>query len=414
MTEPRNLSIDGDRLWNSIMEIAKIGPTEKGGSRRLALTDLDREARDVFVAWCKDAGCTISVDQMGNIFARRPGTDPDAAAVMTGSHLDTQPTGGRFDGVYGVLAGLEVIRTLNDLGTETERPIDVVVWTNEEGSRFAPSMIASGVYAGQFTLEHGLSRPDPDGLTIGEELQRIGYAGDEEVGARDVHAYFEAHIEQGPILEAEDKTIGVVTGAQGQRWYEVTLTGVESHAGPTPMDRRKDALLGAARLVELVNRIGLANPPNACATVGMIDAYPNSRNVIPGRVFLTIDFRHPDADVLAQMDADMRAGLDEIASGIGLELEIDQIMDLDPVGFDETCVGAVRQAAEAQSYSLRDIISGAGHDACNIAAVAPTSMIFIPCIDGISHNEIEDAKPEWITAGGQVLLGAMLELAGVK
>jgi len=413
MTEPRNLSIDGDRLWNSIMEIAKIGATDKGGSRRLALTDLDREARDMFVAWCKDAGCTVSIDQMGNIFARRPGRNPNAAAVMTGSHLDTQPTGGRFDGVYGVLAGLEVIRTLNDLGTETERPIDVVVWTNEEGSRFAPSMIASGVFAGEFTLAHGLSRPDPDGLTIGEELQRIGYAGDEEVGARDVHAYFEAHIEQGPILEAEDKTIGVVTGAQGQRWYEVTLTGVESHAGPTPMDRRKDALLGAARLVELVNRIGLANSPHACATVGMIDSYPNSRNVIPGRVFLTIDFRHPDADVLAQMDADMRAGLDEIAGTIGLELAIDQIMDLAPVHFDDACVGAVRQAAQAQDYSLRDIISGAGHDACNIAAVAPTSMIFIPCIDGISHNEVEDAKPEWITAGGQVLLGAMLDRAGL-
>ena len=414
MTEPRNLSIDGDRLWNSIMEIAKIGATEKGGSRRLALTDLDREARDVFVAWCEEAGCTVTIDRMGNIFARRPGSDPDAATVMTGSHLDTQPTGGRFDGVYGVLAGLEVVRTLNDLDVQTERPVDVVVWTNEEGSRFAPSMISSGVFAGQFTLEHGLTRPDPDGLTIGEELQRIGYAGDEDVGAREVHAYIETHIEQGPILEAEDKTIGVVTGAQGQRWYEITLTGVESHAGPTPMDRRHDALLGAARLVELVNRIGLDHPPSACATVGMIDAYPNSRNVIPGRVFLTIDFRHPDANVLAQMDVDMRSGLAGIAESIGLELEIEQILDLEPVHFDETCVAAVRQAAEAQDYTLRDIISGAGHDACNIAAVAPTSMIFIPCIDGISHNEVEDAKPEWITAGGQVLLGAMLDLAGVK
>ena len=414
MTEPRNLSIDGDRLWNSIMEVAKIGATEKGGSRRLALTDLDREARDLFVSWCEAAGCTISIDRMGNIFARRPGSDPDAAAVITGSHLDTQPTGGRFDGVYGVLAGLEVVRTLNDLDVQTERPIDVVVWTNEEGSRFAPSMIASGVFAGEFTLEHGLSRPDPDGVTIGEELVRIGYAGDEEVGAHEVHAYFETHIEQGPILEAEDKTIGVVTGAQGQRWYEITLTGVESHAGPTPMDRRHDALLGAARLVELVNRIGLEHPPSACATVGMIDAYPNSRNVIPGWVFLTIDFRHPDDGVLAQMDADMRAGLNDIAATIGLELAIEQILYLEPVVFDQSCVTAVRQAAEAQDYTLRDIISGAGHDACNIAAVAPTSMIFIPCIDGISHNEVEDAKPEWITAGGQVLLGAMLDLAGVK
>ncbi len=412
MTEPRNLTIDGDRLWNSIMEIAKIGATEKGGSRRLALTDLDREARDVFVAWCEAAGCTVSIDRMGNIFARRPGSDPNAAAVMTGSHLDTQPTGGRFDGVYGVLAGLEVVRTLNDLDYQTERPIEVVVWTNEEGSRFAPSMISSGVFAGPFTLDEALARPDPDGLTIGEELVRIGYAGEEEVGARDVHAYFEAHIEQGPILEAEDKTIGVVTGAQGQRWYEVTLTGVESHAGPTPMDRRKDALLGAARLVELVNRIGLDNSPLACATVGMIDAYPNSRNVIPGRVFATIDFRHPDDDVLAQMDAAMRAGLNDIATGIGLVSEIDQILYLPPVHFDERCVAAVRQATEAQGYTLRDIVSGAGHDACNIAAVAPTSMVFIPCIDGISHNEVEDAKPEWITAGANVLLRAIVEKAG--
>jgi len=414
MNEPRNLSIDGDRLWSSIMEIAKIGATEKGGSRRLALTDLDREARDLFVAWCEAAGCTVSVDRMGNIFARRPGSDPTAAAVVTGSPLDTQPTGGRFDGVYGVLAGLEVVRTLNDLDYQTERPIDVVVWTNEEGSRFAPAMIASGVFAGEFTLDEALARPDPDGLTLGEELVRIGYAGEEDVGARDIHAYFEAHIEQGPILEAEDKTIGVVTGAQGQRWYEVTLTGVESHAGPTPMDRRKDALLGAARLVELVNRVGLAHQPGACATVGMIDAYPNSRNVIPGRVFATIDFRHPDDGVLAQMDADMRAGLDDIAAGIGLELAIEQILDLPAVQFDERCVAAVRQAAEAHGYTQRDIVSGAGHDACNIAAVAPTSMIFIPCIDGISHNEVEDAKPEWITAGGQVLLGAVLDMAGVR
>ncbi len=413
MNEPRNLSINGDRLWNSIMEIAKIGATEKGGSRRLALTDLDREARDVFVAWCEAAGCTVSVDRMGNIFARRPGSDPTAAAVVTGSHLDTQPTGGRFDGVYGVLAGLEVVRTLNDLDYQTERPIDVVVWTNEEGSRFAPAMISSGVFAGEFTLEEALARPDPDGLTLGGELVRIGYAGDEEVGARDIHAYFEAHIEQGPILEAEDKTIGVVTGAQGQRWYEVTLTGVESHAGPTPMDRRKDALLGSARLVELVNRVGLDHQPGACATVGMIDAYPNSRNVIPGRVFLTIDFRHPDDVTLARMDTEMRAGLDEIATGIDLELAIDEILDLPAVKFDERCVAAVRQAAEVRDFALRDMVSGAGHDACNIAAVAPTSMIFIPCIDGISHNEIEDAKPEWITAGGQVLLGAVLDMAGV-
>ena len=412
MTEPRNLSIDGDRLWQSIMDIAEIGPTEKGGSRRLALTDLDREARDLFVDWCKAAGCTVSVDRMGNIFARRAGRDDSLPPVVTGSHLDTQPTGGKFDGIFGVLAGLEVIRSLNDLGYETEHPIEVVVWTNEEGSRFAPAMISSGVFGGQHTLEHGLSRADADGLTIGEELERIGYAGDLPVGGRELHAYVEAHIEQGPILEDEDISIGVVTGAQGQRWYEITLTGQESHAGTTPMERRKDALVGAARIVELVHRIGIDNAPDARSTVGMIESYPNSRNVIPGQVFMTAEFRHPDDDILRDMDTKLRDGLREITEEIGLECAFEEIFYIAPIVFADRCVNAVRNAAESRNLSARDIISGAGHDACNVAAVAPTSMIFIPCVDGISHNEIEDAKPEWVTAGGQVLLGAMLELAG--
>ena len=412
MSESRNLSIDGKRLWDSLMEMAKIGATKKGGCCRLALTDLDRQSRDLFVQWCKDAGCGIRVDKMGNIFARRPGRNNDLAPVITGSHLDTQPTGGRFDGVYGVLAGLEVVRTLNDLGYETERPVEVAVWTNEEGSRFAPAMVASGVFGGVFDLEYGLSRADEDGKTMGEELERIGYAGADAVGGRDVHAYFEAHIEQGPILEAEDKTIGVVTDAQGQRWYEMTLTGVESHAGPTPMARRKDALLGAARVVELVNRIGLENAPVACATVGMMKVHPNSRNVIPGQVFLTIDFRHPDDTVLAKMDQAMRAGVDKIVTDIGLELELEQIFYYAPIHFEDSCIAAVRKGAEECGFSMREIVSGAGHDACYVSNVAPTSMIFVPCIDGISHNEVEDAKPEWITAGGQVLLRAMLEKAG--
>ncbi len=412
MTDIKNLSIDGQRLWDSLMEMAKIGATEKGGCCRLALTDLDKQGRNLFVRWCEEAGCTIKVDKMGNIFARRAGRDDSKPPVITGSHLDTQPTGGRFDGVFGVLAGLEVVRSLNDLGIETEHPVEVAVWTNEEGSRFAPAMVASGVYAGVFDLEYGLSRADSDGKTMGEELERIGYAGSEEVGGREIHAYFEAHIEQGPILEAEDKPIGVVTDAQGQRWYELTLTGMESHAGPTPMDRRRDALVGAARVVELVNKTGLDNAPYACATVGMLEVHPNSRNVIPGRVFLTIDFRHPDAEVLAGMDKAMRAGLDKIAADIGLEVELEQIWYSPPVHFDDGCIAAVRQAAENNGYALRDMVSGAGHDACYIAKAGPTSMIFVPCIDGISHNEVEDAKPEWITAGGQVLLQAMVEKAG--
>lgn len=412
MSNTKNLSIDGDRLWDTIMEMAKIGATEKGGNCRLALTDLDREGRDLFVSWCEAAGCTIRVDKMGNIFARRAGKNNDLAPVMTGSHLDTQPTGGRFDGVFGVLAGLEVIRALNDLGYETEHPVEAVVWTNEEGSRFAPAMVSSGVFAGVFDLDYGLSRADRDGKTMGQELERIGYAGPDNVGGRDVHAYFEAHIEQGPILEAEDKPIGVVTDAQGQRWYELTITGVESHAGPTPMNRRKDALLGASRIVDLVNRVGMNHAPVACATVGMLEVSPNSRNVIPGKVFMTIDFRHPDDDVLAQMDKEMREEVQKIVDDIGLELEMEQIFYYAPIHFDDSCVSAVREGAKDCDYAMRDIVSGAGHDACYLAKVAPTAMIFVPCIDGISHNEIEDAKPEWITAGGQVLLRAVLEKAG--
>jgi N-carbamoyl-L-amino-acid hydrolase len=411
-TEPStSIKIDGKRLWDSLMTMAKIGATPKGGVCRLALTDLDREGRDLIVSWAKEAGCTVTVDQMGNVFMRRAGRNPDALPVMTGSHADSQPTGGRFDGIYGVLGGLEVIRSLNDHGIETEHPVEVVIWTNEEGSRFAPAMVASGVFAGVFTLEYGLSRKDVDGKTIGEELKRIGYAGDLPCGGRPLHAAFELHIEQGPILEAEQKTIGVVTDAQGQRWYEITLTGQEAHAGPTPMPRRRDALLGAARVVDLVNRIGLDNAPFGCATVGMMQVYPNSRNVIPGRVFFTVDFRHPDDAVLAKMDAALREGVANIANGIGLETALEQIFYYAPIAFDEACVKSVRAAAERFGYPHRNMVSGAGHDACYLSQVAPTSMVFVPCVDGISHNEIEDATFEWIEAGANVLLHAMLERA---
>ncbi|MDR5817652.1 Zn-dependent hydrolase [Caballeronia sp. LZ033] len=406
-----SIKVNGERLWNSLMTMAKIGATPKGGVCRLALTDLDREGRDLIVSWAKEAGCTVRVDQMGNVFMRRAGRNLDALPVMTGSHADSQPTGGRFDGIYGVLGGLEVIRSLNDRGIETEHPIEVVIWTNEEGSRFAPAMVASGVFAGAFTLDYGLSRKDTDGKTIGEELKRIGYAGDQPCGGRKLHAAFELHIEQGPILEAENKTIGVVTDAQGQRWYEITLTGQEAHAGPTPMPRRKDALLGAARVVDLVNRIGLDHAPLACATVGMLQVHPNSRNVIPGRVFFTVDFRHPDDAVLARMDAALREGVERIAGEIGLQTELEQIFYYEPVKFDAACVASVRAAAQRFGYSHRDMVSGAGHDACYLARVAPTSMVFVPCVDGISHNEIEDATQEWIESGANVLLHAMLERA---
>ncbi len=407
----KNMRINGQRLWDSLMEMAKIGATEKGGNCRLALTDLDKQGRDLFVSWCEEAGCSIRVDKMGNIFARRPGRDNSLPPVMTGSHLDTQPTGGKFDGVFGVLAGLEVIRTLNDFDYETEAPVEAAVWTNEEGSRFAPAMVASGVFAGVFDLEYGHSRADLDGKTMGEELERIGYLGDEPCGGREIRAFFEAHIEQGPILEAEEKTIGVLTGAQGQRWFEITLTGAESHAGTTPMDRRRDALLGAAKIVTAVNEIALAHAPNAVTTVGLLQVSPNSRNTIPGEVFFAVDLRHPTDEQLSAMADELRAICDRVCEADGLESEVTEIWYSPPIVFNADCVAAVRKAAEGAGFAHRDIISGAGHDACYISRVAPTGMIFVPCKDGISHNEIESATPDDLAAGCDVLLQAMVERA---
>jgi N-carbamoyl-L-amino-acid hydrolase len=413
MADLSNIRIDGGRLWDSLMEMAKIGATPKGGCKRLTLTDLDRQGRELFSSWCRAAGLSLATDEMGNMFARRPGEDAGLAPVLMGSHLDTQPTGGKFDGVLGVLGALEVMRSLNDLKLKTKRPIEIANWTNEEGSRFAPAMVSSGVFAGVYTKEFAYACKDQEGKLLGEELERIGFRGDEKVGERKVHAFFELHIEQGPILEAEDVQIGVVTHGQGQRWYEVKLTGFESHAGSTPMPRRKDALLGAARIVELVNRTALANAPLAVGTVGMLNPYPNSRNVIPGEVFLACEFRHPNDGVLAAMDAALREGVEAICKGIGLTHDIKQIFYYQPVAFDGGCVEAVRRAAKHFGYTHRDIVSGAGHDACYIARVAPTSMIFTPCVDGISHNEAEDIKQDWATAGANVLMHAVLEKAEV-
>ena len=413
MSDLSNMRIDGQRLWDTLMEMAKIGGTPKGGCKRLTLTDLDKQGRELFTQWCEAAGCTMSVDEMGNMFARRAGTDDSLPPVMMGSHLDTQPTGGKFDGVLGVLGALEVVRSLNDLNIKTKYPIEVANWTNEEGSRFAPAMVSSGVFAGAYTKEFAYSRLDVEGKSLGDELERIGYKGKVPVGGRPIHAFFELHIEQGPILEAEHKDIGVVTHGQGQRWYEVKLTGFESHAGSTPMPRRRDALLGAARIVELVNKIGLKHAPNAVATVGMLTPYPGSRNVIPGEVFMTVDFRHPDDAVLKKMDQALKRGITKVCTQIGLEQEVKQVFYYKPVAFHPDCVAAVRRAADHFGYSHRDIVSGAGHDACYLARVAPTSMIFTPCVDGISHNEAEDISMEWATAGANVLLHALLEKAEV-
>ncbi len=406
----KNIQVNKDRLWDSLMEMAKIGATPKGGCARLALSDLDREGRDLFVRWCKEAGCTVSIDRMGNIFARRPGKNNDLPPVVTGSHLDTQPTGGKFDGVYGVLAGLEVIRALNDHNFETEAPIEVSVWTNEEGSRFAPAMIASGVFAGVFTEEYGHSRADLDGKTIKEELQRIGYFGDMPVGGRKFKAFFEAHIEQGPILEAEKKTIGVVQGIQGMRWFEATITGSESHAGTTPMNRRKDAMLGCARMVERINEIAHKFTPGV-STVGLVKVSPNSRNTIPGSVFFTVDLRHPFDDKLDIMKAELEAAFAETCAMLGLSGECKEIWSSPAIHYDKDCVNAVRKAAADAGYQHMDIVSGAGHDAGYIARVAPAGMVFVPCAEGISHNEVESALPEDLAAGCNILMRAMLERA---
>jgi len=409
----KNFRINGDRLGESRMEMAKIGPGVAGGNNRQTLTDEDAEGRRLYQAWCEAEGLEMGLDKMGTMFARREGTDPSLPPVMVGSHLDTQPTGGKYDGVLGVLAGLEIIRTLNETGIKTRHPIEVVNWTNEEGTRFSPPMMASGVFAGVHTLDWAYGRTDAAGKTVGGELERIGWIGDEEVGARKLAAFFELHIEQGPILEDENIDIGVVTHGQGLNWLQVTLTGKEAHTGSTPMPKRVNAGLGMARITQLVDEIAWSHAPLAVGAVGHCDVYPNSRNIIPGKVVFTVDFRHPKQEVIDDMEARLRAGAAEICKEIGLEMEIEQAGKFDPVEFDDGCVGAIRRAAQRLGYSHRDIVSGAGHDACWINRVAPTAMIMCPCVDGLSHNEAEDITKDWATAGADVLFHAVVETAGI-
>jgi beta-ureidopropionase / N-carbamoyl-L-amino-acid hydrolase len=402
----QNLQIDPQRLWDMLMDTARIGATAKGGICRLTLTDLDRQVRDWFKSQCEALGCTVSVDEVGNMFALRPGKRSDLKPIAIGSHLDTQPTGGKFDGVLGVLGGLEVLKTLHGLGYETQAPLMLVNWTNEEGSRFAPAMLGSGVFAGVFDRAYADGREDRQGQRFGEALEAIGYRGSLKAGAVDFGAMFELHIEQGPILEAEGKTIGIVQGVQGMRWYEATLTGQEAHTGSTPMHLRRNALIGAARLVEAVDRIAKARPP-AVGTVGLMEVRPNSRNVIPGEVFLTIDFRHPQSDVLEAMEAELAEAMAAVtASGLGVDWK--KIWESPPVAFDPECIACVREGAASAGFAARDIISGPGHDAAYVARVAPTTMIFVPCKDGISHNEAESTTFDECAAGAQVLLNAVL------
>ena len=408
-----NLKINGDRLWDSLMEMAKIGPGVAGGNNRQTLTDEDAEGRALFQKWCEEAGCSMGLDQMGNMFARREGTDPDALPVYVGSHLDTQPTGGKYDGVLGVLAGLELVRTLNDLNIKTKHPIVVTNWTNEEGTRFAPAMLSSGVFAGMHTQEFAYERKDAEGKSFGDELERIGWKGEEKVGDRKMHAFFELHIEQGPILEAEEKDIGVVTHGQGLSWTQVTITGKDAHTGSTPMPMRKNAGLAMARVLELVEEIALSHAPDAVGAAGHIDIYPNSRNVIPGKAVFTVDFRSPQLDVIEDMVSRMKEGAKKICADMGCEVEFEKAGGFDPVEFDETCVTAIRNAAERLGYSHRNLVSGAGHDACWINRVAPTAMVMCPCVDGLSHNEAEEISKEWATAGADVLMHAVVETAEI-
>ncbi len=408
-----NLRINPDRLWDSLMEMAKIGPGVAGGNNRQTLTDEDSEGRHLFQRWCEAAGLTMGVDKIGTMFARREGTDPDALPVYVGSHLDTQPTGGKYDGVLGVLAGLEVVRSLNDLDIKTKHPIVVTNWTNEEGARFAPAMVASGVFAGVHTLDYAYSRKDMDGKTFGDELKRIGWVGAEEVGARKMHAYFEYHIEQGPILEAENKQIGVVTHGQGLWWLEFTLTGKEAHTGSTPMNMRVNAGLAMARILEMVQKVAMDAQPGAVGGVGQMKFSPNSRNVLPGTVIFTVDIRSPDQAKLDGMRKAIETEAATIAKALGVGCSVEAVGHFDPVTFDPTLVGRVRAAAEKLGYSHMNIISGAGHDACWMARVAPSTMVMCPCVDGLSHNEAEDISKEWAAAGADVLLHAVVETAGI-
>jgi beta-ureidopropionase / N-carbamoyl-L-amino-acid hydrolase len=407
MTPNSNLTINPQRLWDSLMHTAQFGGTSKGGIKRLTVSDEDKRVRDWFRTECEKLGCTVQVDEVGNMFATRPGKRNDLLPIAMGSHLDTQPTGGKFDGVLGVLGALEVLRTLVDLGYETNAPLMLVNWTNEEGSRFAPAMLCSGVYAGVFTPEFAYSREDRQGIKLGDELQRIGYKGEHKAGAIKFGAMFELHIEQGPILEAEEKVIGVVTGVQGMRWYEVTLQGQESHTGATPMGLRKNALLGAARMIEAIHQVGMAHLPGV-ASVGLLENRPNSRNVVPGEVFFTVDLRHPDETVLDKMEAAYQAALPKIATELNLELDEKRIWNSPAVKFAPELIQCVRDGAKQAEFSSREMASGAGHDAAYINRVAPTTMIFVPCLGGISHNEAESTTLEECGAGTQVLLNAVL------
>ncbi len=405
------LKIDGPRLWATLMTMAQIGATPKGGVRRLALTEEDRRGRELFAAWCGEAGMTVRTDEVGNLFARREGTEAKAKPVLIGSHLDTQPEGGRFDGVYGVLAALEVVRTLNDHGVVTEKPIEIVSWTNEEGARFTPAMLGSAVFVGATPLDTALQTKDAGGVTLQDALNEIGCVGTRGLGVQHVDSYFEAHIEQGPILESHGNPIGVVTGGQAIRWLDVKVTGVAAHAGTTPMAYRKDALFASAAMALELEAIAQRFAPLGLVTIGQVDVPNSSRNTIAGRVAFTVDLRHPDDKQIDAMERQVRAALGRIAADRGLEAEISTYWKSPATPFDSACVDLVEEATKGFGYAYERIVSGAGHDAIHLARHVPTAMVFIPCVDGLSHNEAEDALPEDVTCGANVLINAVLARA---
>ena len=401
----------GDRLWSSLMEMGEIGKTPRGGCNRQALTDEDKQGRDLFVTWCRAAGCTITVDNMGNIFARRPGRNDSLPPVIAGSHLDTQPTGGKFDGVYGVLAGLEVVRTLNDNKLGTEHPIELVCWTNEEGARFSPAMLGSGVWAGAYDPEYGHNCRNKEGQTVGEELQRIGYLGPATAKAKALKAAFEVHIEQGPILENAGLQIGVVSGVQAIAWYDLIIEGMPCHAGTTPMEVRRDPCMALYGILDKLFQLADDFKPWARMTFGDIRAEPGARNTVPERLLITVDMRHPDRKQIEHMERIMQEIVTNECSRYRLGGDVKEVFNSPPISFDNDCINAVSNAAESLGYSSMQMVSGAGHDSVYVSRVAPAGMIFIPCEEGLSHNEAENARKEDVEAGCNVLLHAMLEMA---
>jgi N-carbamoyl-L-amino-acid hydrolase len=411
MVKETNISINSDRLWDSLMTMAKIGPGIAGGNNRQTVTEEDGEARKLLQKWSEDAGMTMKVDELGSMFFKREGTDKNALPVVIGSHLDTQPTGGKYDGVLGVLAGLEIVRTLNDLNIKTKHPILIVNWTNEEGSRFPPAMMASAGYAGIYEVNTLLSAKDAEGKVFGNELDKIGWKGSEPVGAQKFQCYYELHIEQGPILETEEIDIGIVTHGQGLKWLEVKLTGKEQHTGTTPMNVRKDTSLAMSEIILAVNTIANQNQPNALGTVGHIEVSPNSRNVIAGETLFTVDIRSPDINKLNKMEKELKSTADKICLKYNVQIDIEQIGGFDPVEFNKECLHHLRSNAEKFGYSHKDIVSGAGHDACWINTIVPSAMIMCPCVDGLSHNEAEEIKPQWAASSTNVLLHAALASA---